>query len=70
MPSDELGFLQRQMDKCKMSGMGTRLDRLFLWCLFPAIIVDIIIHGDDWDEYYDNDPLMSDIMEYWHSYED
>lgn len=45
------------MEKNKISRLASRLDRIKLYLLLPLIFVDIIISGNDWDEYYESDPL-------------
>jgi len=42
------------MEKNKFRGMAKRKYKILLWVLFPAIILDIVIHEDKWDEFYDD----------------
>lgn len=45
-------------------GMGTRFERILLWVLFPIIIVDMIVHRESWDDFYDDhDPTWFEYGE-------
>jgi hypothetical protein len=50
------------MERNRIANLATRLDRIKLYFLIPLIIIDLIIHGDDWSEYYDSDPLWQSFM--------
>jgi len=57
-------MLTELMRKCQFRATAKKLDTALLWCLFPLIVIDIIIHGDKWDQFFEEtDPLYYDFKE-------
>ena len=55
MKYKNMNFLMKLMDRNKFRGISSKFETISLWLLIPLVILDMIIHPERWDDFYDDD---------------